>query len=547
MYFFRAFLPQQGSSASGISRKREEVRISLRTKDSVLARHRALWANLLLERAPEMTDRNNLLGALKGIRTWTIDENGVSADGPEDTNDLMRVLKEFPDLPAMYRRRKVEEASPNEAALLMMETIRKRLAEDPPPQQASIEVPWPSTMPANPTRLSVAIERFRSSKEASAENSKRTAKDRSRLLNKLHDHIREALGDDPFLHEISTHHISAFLDATPVRRPGEATTAATSAPKTVIKKHSDLRSFFSFAHEEMQATLVDPTAGLVRRAKALRLAASKQGRHFDPFQTSQIASIFEPRKYLAFNRRADYFWAPLLGLHLGTRLKEVVTLDIEDVGLHSATGIWFIDVTPENAKNTNSVRRLPITTRLMELGFIDYVKRVKDLGATRLFPFDDPNTTTAKEQPSKNCSRHFGKYMDTLGLSDPDLVFHSFRHTVVQALQDNNTPLPDAMQITGHQAQDFAIRSGLMTASQAQSVHISTYTHADKARLNVEYPLERLKQHLDRSVRVDVDYGRLRIAATIVAEQTVQVSDGFKSGWSTLARRRNAELLARLG
>ncbi len=46
-----------------------------------------------------MTNRHTLPDALDGIRKWTINETGISADGPEDTNDLLRVLREFPQLP----------------------------------------------------------------------------------------------------------------------------------------------------------------------------------------------------------------------------------------------------------------------------------------------------------------------------------------------------------------------------------------------------------------------------------------------------------------
>ncbi len=54
-------------------------------------------------------------------------------------------------------------------------------------------------------------------------------------------------------------------------------------------------------------------------------ASSRQQRHYKPYTNSQLATIFEPRAYLAFNRDADYFWGPLLALHLGARLGEIVT------------------------------------------------------------------------------------------------------------------------------------------------------------------------------------------------------------------------------
>lgn len=148
--------------------------------------------------------------------------------------------------------------------------------------------------------------------------------------------------------------------------------------------------------------------------------------------------------------------------------------------------------------------------------------------------------------PSGNCSDRFAKYLDTLHIRDRALVFHSFRHTVVTALHDAGAPLSDAMQITGHQAQDHAITTGKMTAEQARSVHVKTYTHSDKARLNTKYPLARLHHWLDHAVQVPLDYRRLAKAASIVTEHVVKTMDGFQSGWSPLKRKHVEEQIGRL-
>lgn len=149
------------------------------------------------------------------------------------------------------------------------------------------------------------------------------------------------------------------------------------------------------------------------------------------------------------------------------------------------------------------------------------------------FVYFDGSLRRVGQLKSRCGSRRFGEYLDTLDIRARDLVFHSFRHTVVSALQDGNVPLADAMQITGHQAQEHAVATGRMSVAQAQSVHIKTYVHSDKARLNVEYPLARLKGHLDR-LNIGIDYTALRRAADIVREKTVRTAAGFESGWSSL-------------
>lgn len=492
-----------------------------------------------------MTDRHELL---KGIRTFTI--GNVTVDGEDDLNNFLKLLESDPRNGEAFREQ-LRGESMNDTAAMMSSIIAQRMAELLPPSNAdaSLLTNQPQSAAAiNPMRLSAAIVRYRETMGKT--NSGRTLRDKARLLEALGSHValaNPAMGSDPFVHDIATHHLSAFLDTASNRSAGEPTeTGKTAAATTLIKKISDLRSFFGVMFGEINATTSDPTVGLEKRRKALNTVASDEEEHYDPFETGHLTKIFEPRAYLSSNRDADYFWAPLLGLHLGTRLKEIVTLDLANIQQHSATGIWFIDVTPEKAKNKNSIRRLPVPSRLMQVGFIEYVEHVRRLGATSLFPHRNLTGKTARNDPSKNCSRAFANYLDRLDIKSEALVFHSFRHTVVTALQDCGTPLLDSMQIAGHQAQDHAIRSGVITVQQARSVHLKVYTHGDKARLNVEYPLARLKEHLDRSIVVPLDYERLAKAATVVLEHTRKDAEGFKSGWAPQLAEYTKEQIQRI-
>ena len=496
-----------------------------------------------------MGDREDIMKALQaGIRTWTIGPDGISADGEEDTNNLLRVLEAHPHLAQAFAPQSDPEADAIKELMLSI-ISRNAEARDTAQGEAKPASPLVSALPPNPIRMSEAKEQYVAACRAEG-LAPRYVLEKERLLDQLATHVASSLqcaDADPFVHDIGAHHLSTFLDgkATKSSTDGSNTNEA-SAPRTLLKKITNLRTFFEWAREERGATLIDPVAGLGKRDKALRKAAAKSKDSYHPFTNEQVMRIFEPSRYLAFNNRADYFWAPLLGLHLGTRLKEVVTLELEHIGLHEATGLWFMDVRPENAKNENSIRRLPIPTRLVELGFIRYVERLRTIGATHLFPHRDLTQDSVALDPSGNCSDRFAKYLDTLGISDRSLVFHSFRHTVVTALQDVGTPLSDSMQITGHQAQEHAIATGKLTAEQAQSVHVKVYTHADKARLSTEFPLARIHGWLDRAIQVPLDYPRLSRAAAIVTDHVVKTASGFKSGWSPLNRARVEEAESRL-
>jgi integrase len=477
-----------------------------------------------------MTDRHDLLAS---IRTFTI--GNVTVDGPEDLSHFLKLLDSDPRNGEALREQLRGDVLGGHAQM-MLERIERILRSDQldAPSAASIATAASNATPPNPVSLSVALSRFAEAKRGA--NSARTLRDKGRLFESFRAHLTAAhprLGPDPFVHEIGTHHLSAFLDSVSMLKPNLKVQGdlKPAAAKTMIKKIAELRSLFEYLHDELNASNTEPTLGLAKRLQEYNKAASADEQHRDPFETDHLVRIFEPKSYLAANRAADYFWAPLLGLHLGTRLKEVVTLKLANVQRHVETGILFIDITPENAKNRNSIRRLPIPERLIEVGFSEYVDHVRRLGATALFPHRDLSGSTARNDPSKNCSRAFGNYLDQLDIRSEKLVFHSFRHTVVTALQDCGTPLLDSMQITGHQAQDHAVKTGMLSEQQARSVHLKTYTHADKARLNVEYPLSRLKDHLDRSIDVPLDYSTLAKAAAIVLEHTRKDAEGFHSGW----------------
>lgn len=499
-----------------------------------------------------MEDRRELVEQLGlQVRRFEVKSDGksisISANGEEDTQNLTTFLRDNPKM--------LEELGGGLPRTELAERMHAVINATVAAHARVAGSPTPSPIPSNPTRMSDALARFAASKKASAENSARTSRDKKRLLEKLVAHLVAAGFDaDPFVHDVATNHLSAFLDSSPVKTNWGGVKASDEAsPKTLIKKISDLASFFQYAKNELRACDVDPTIGLDTRRKALHKAANKQERHYKAFTGPQLTHVFEPRAYLEFNRDPDYFWTPLLGLHLGTRLAEIVTLELTSI-IQRPSGIWTIGVTEDVAKNANSSRVIPIPDALIHLGFIDYVKRVKALGGTHLFPHRDVTTSTFLSDPSKNTSRNWGEYLtarnvghEQLGLDDPDLVFHSFRHTVVTALQDGGTPLADSMQLVGHQAQDHALKTGHITAEQARSVHSSVYSHADVERMGVEDPLARLKQHLDRCIRPPIDYPRLMIAAGIVSEHLVPSVEGFRSGWSKLKKPYTETQLARLG
>ena len=211
-----------------------------------------------------MEDRRELIEQLTHeVMRWTVKTDGtsvsISADGEADTRNLTTFLRDNP--------KALEELSGglprDELAERMHAVINASVAA----HARATGSPAPSAIPSNPTRMSDALVRFAASKKASAENSARTARDKNRLLEKLVAHlVSTGFEADPFVHDIATNHLSAFLDSVPVKgTKGGSGADDEASPKTLIKKISDLASFFQYAKSELRACQVDPTAGLDTR------------------------------------------------------------------------------------------------------------------------------------------------------------------------------------------------------------------------------------------------------------------------------------------
>jgi len=176
------------------------------------------------------------------------------------------------------------------------------------------------------------------------------------------------------------------------------------------------------------------THGQIRRSNATPDRRSSSRRIASHFTTDPLKTIFESERYLASNNRADYFWAPFLGVHPGNRLKEVVPLDLNNVGFGEDSGLWFMDIKPENAKNADSVRRLLIPTRLVVIGFIEYIERMRLLGAKTLLPHHDLTSKQSSARLIGQLQRPLRQVPRTAEASAPtawsSIVFkiRSFRH-----------------------------------------------------------------------------------------------------------------------
>ncbi|EII2984878.1 tyrosine-type recombinase/integrase [Vibrio parahaemolyticus] len=143
-------------------------------------------------------------------------------------------------------------------------------------------------------------------------------------------------------------------------------------------------------------------------------------------------------------KHPHYFWLPLLGYCTGARLNELCQLYKSDIVQQD--GIWLIRIDDQcegqKLKNPSSRRIVPIHDKLIELGFINFLKSIQ---SDRLFP----ELKNTRDGFGSSASKWFGRFKIKLGF-EKGHDFHSFRHTVATTFKREHVSHIVAGELLGH-------------------------------------------------------------------------------------------------
>jgi integrase len=210
----------------------------------------------------------------------------------------------------------------------------------------------------------------------------------------------------------------------------------------------------------------DPCTGLRKESvltKAERTRAQIERPSREEFSNEELAKIFDAQwfktgqgektkagSYRTF--QPFHYWLPLLGLCTGARISELAQLHLDDIVQDG--DVYYIDINrktlDKSLKNEWSVRKIPLHSRLVELGFIVWRNTLREAGFKRLFPELSWNSTN---RYGKDPIRVMSQYLESIGMQrDGTKVFHSFRHGINNTLQ-KRTSMPDWMRkrFMGHE------------------------------------------------------------------------------------------------
>jgi integrase len=183
-----------------------------------------------------------------------------------------------------------------------------------------------------------------------------------------------------------------------------------------------------------------------RRAKANQ----RQDWDRDELRKLFASPVFSEGKRFRAAGGEGAYWLPVLALYHGFRAGELCQLDKAD--LVERDGIWCLRIRPsdeedgerKSVKTRESIRSVPLHRRVIELGFLDYVKTLK---GAKMFPLISPDS---RGRWSGDYSKWFGRYRRSIGLDQRWTDFHSFRHTWKTAARGAELTEEYHDEISGH-------------------------------------------------------------------------------------------------
>ncbi|MGY2167857.1 hypothetical protein [Pseudomonas gingeri] len=140
----------------------------------------------------------------------------------------------------------------------------------------------------------------------------------------------------------------------------------------------NLTTFFSYAVREGYCSR-NPFDGL--RVRIRRKVSEERS----TFSAEDLKALFKVTTYAsAHGPKPNQHWLPLLGLYAEARLNELCQLYTDDVVTIDGIACIHIRATrPDQKLKTTSFERLvPIHSKLLVLGFLKYVTKVKEGGRT---------------------------------------------------------------------------------------------------------------------------------------------------------------------
>lgn len=165
-----------------------------------------------------------------------------------------------------------------------------------------------------------------------------------------------------------------------------------------------------------------------------------------PYSDDQLLKIFNP-EHDFFKNNPDCFWVCMVALFTGARANPAITLQYKDIINENGIDCFHfrVDHKAKRYKNKATRRKVPIHCQLLDLGFVDYVRRKKRKINAKDDDFivDGAVHVNSLKYNNNYISRNLTPFLKEIGVKQESYDgydFHSFRDTISKALQKKLLP-----------------------------------------------------------------------------------------------------------
>ncbi|MBR8150493.1 phage integrase SAM-like domain-containing protein [Burkholderia vietnamiensis] len=217
--------------------------------------------------------------------------------------------------------------------------------------------------------------------------------------------------------------------------------AKTNSPRTIDNKIATLRTLFYFAIKQGYYFNDNPAVGRTIMSKTDK---AKSG--YEIFEDQEILKIYQSENFIKEKEvDPDFYWCLMLGLFTGCRISEITSLKSDQI-LVSDRGVNFIRI--RESKTLAGVRDIPVTQKLFDLGFADFIKN-KD----QIFKYP----TRLGKGSGNAVGKKFKRLLEDLNITREKLVFHSLRKFTNDLFMKEGVPFEPRCQFFGHEIENVNV------------------------------------------------------------------------------------------
>ena len=229
----------------------------------------------------------------------------------------------------------------------------------------------------------------------------------------------------------------------------------TQTPQNINKRLTKLSVFANWGVRQ-GLLFSNPFSGM-------KFSVKKQPHRRKPFTAEDLRIILDPETYHKWtinfrhsfmpNRsthQLPYYWIFLLGIFSGMRTNEMCQLRLIDI--KKVENIWFMfveDSEETRVKTENAIRKVPVHPQLIDMGFIDYVSKLKRSKKDRVFW----ELKEDRDGFASHVSRHFNeRFLPAVGIWEKyTKVLYCTRHTFINKLYTERVDENVIKTLVGHE------------------------------------------------------------------------------------------------